>query len=127
MEANKYITARTILIALGALVFTGGSVLAFSPSESLESKIQRLEQVHYDQVEIIKRADEVIGKQYDIKMRAERSLHAATLDIATAKTEREMQKEKPNMAEVKRLNQVAEEALTSLDLLPQDDFLEQPL
>lgn len=127
MEANKYITAKTILVALGSIFVFTSTVYAFSSGEALESKIQRLEQQHYDQIELIKRVDEIIQKQYDIKLRAERTLHSTTLDLAAAKTEKELQKEKPDLEEIKRLNSVAEEAITSLDLLPQDGFLEQPL
>ena len=105
-------------MAAGAATFflvIGVTQAAFA-GESLQDKLQRLDADYLNQIEIINRADEVIGKQYDIKMRAEQTLKSTTIDLANVKVQLEMEKEEPNMGEVSRLSQKAADNASQLGL-----------
>jgi len=93
-------------IAAGAASFfliVGMAQASFS-GESVMDRLERLDTDYHNQIEIINRADEVIEKQYDIKMRAEASLKSTTIDLANVKIQLEMAKEDPDMKEINRLS-----------------------
>lgn len=106
MESKtKHIGMAVATVA--ALVLTVGMAQAVFSGESFQNKMSRLDTAYADQTEIITRADEVIEKQFDIKMRAERSLKSITIDLASLKVQAEMQKDDPDLAEISRLSEKA--------------------
>ena len=53
---------------------------------------------------------------YDIKAKAEIGLKSTTVDLATAKAERELSRDKPDLLEVNRLSQKAVDFSSELGL-----------
>ena len=107
ISGGKKTALLTAGISFAGIIFTLGIAHAMFGGESLEEKISRLEFDYANQVEIINRADEVIEKQYDIKMRADRTLKSVSIELSNAKSQVEMQKETPDMNEVRRLSEKA--------------------
>ena len=110
------ITNIGLAVAAAVVVFSSVGLARAVFTEDVSDRLSRLEVNYSDQVQVIDRANEVIEKQYDVKMRAERSLKSFAIELASLKVQLEMGKEDPNMQEVNRLSNVASGYATELGL-----------
>lgn len=114
MEKYKHISY--FMLCGAAFLFSVHVSNAFLGNSDLLDKQRRLEGDYEAQIEIINRVNEVIEKQYDIKENAERTLRSVTLELSTVKAQLEMEKEEPDLSEVRRLSTKAAEQSAELGL-----------